>query len=349
MSGTGTSDTRRSDSPASGNPSGRPSAAALAPLFELIREPMVQVEKDLDALYRSGYKGVDELLRYIAGYRGKRMRPAIVLLTGLACGKLTPEHVKLAVVLEVLHTATLIHDDIIDEADVRRNVESVNTRFGNETAVLLGDFLFSESFRIAVELEDAQVGREVSLLCRDLCLGEMLEITLRHDLGLDEDEYLDVIEKKTAVLFEVGCGLAARLSGADETREEALREFARCMGLAFQVVDDCLDLVGAEGDMGKSLGNDVAHGMTTLPFIHFLRTASEERGQAFREAFAQPIGAERDVAIRAFLAETDSVEYAYGRAREWTARARACLETLPETPYRKALVEILEFVVSRIC
>lgn len=329
--------------------SDRPAVHALQGIFEHIQEPMAQVERDLETLYRSDYEGVDELLRYIAGYRGKRMRPAIVFLVGLASGKLTSCHRTLAVALEVLHTATLIHDDIIDEADERRGVVAANRKFGDETAVLLGDFLFSESFRLAVELEDREVGREVSQLCRELCLGEMLEITVRFNLDLTEEQYLDVIHKKTAILFEVGCGLAARLAGADAACEESLRDYARYLGMAFQVVDDCLDLVGKESEMGKSLGNDVAHGMTTLPFIHFLRTAPVERGAAFREVFHGPTGPERDTAIRDFLAETASVEYAYKTAEEWIDKARKALDVLEPSTHREALEAILEFVVRRIC
>ena len=202
---------------------------------------------------------------------------------------------------------------------------------------------------MAVEFEDREVGRAVSRLCRDLCLGEMLEITHRNDLELPEDRYFDVIQKKTAILFEVGCGLAARLSGADASVEESLRVFARNLGVAFQVTDDCLDLVGEEGAMGKSLGNDVQHGMTTLPFLHFLRTASDADRARFREVFDSERTPERGRELLSLLESAGSIAHAYARARQCTDDARDALSVLEATQYRRALEGVLAFVVQRIC
>jgi len=331
----------------SGSGKDREGASKLGEMFELIREEMEAVNEALDRLYRSEYPRLEEILRYLGGYRGKRIRPALVFLAGRACGELTPEHRRLAMVLEALHTATLIHDDIIDLADVRRKIESVNHRYGNERAVLLGDFLFAESFKLAVEFEDLGVRASVASLCRELCMGELLEVCHRFDLELSEAEYLDIIHKKTGILFEVGCGISADLVGAPREWSRALAEFGRNLGMAFQIVDDCLDIVGEETTVGKSLGNDVTHGMTTLPIIHFYRNAPDDVRQAFRERFHSAPSPERDRAIQDFVRGSDAVRYAYAKAEEWTATASQRLALLPATPFREALIEILSFVVRR--
>jgi len=327
----------------------RAGVAMVASLFESIRDPIERIDRDLERLLESEHRSVEPLLRYIARYRGKRMRPAMVFLTANACGRITSAHHQLAMVLEILHTATLIHDDIIDEADVRRQQESVNRRFGNEKAVLLGDYLFSEAMVIALAFDDPGVRSSVARLCRDICLGEVLEVCHRFDPDLTEPQYLEIIEKKTATLFETGCGLAARMSGVPERTVEAIEVYARNLGLAFQVVDDCLDLVGEETSMGKSLGNDVTQGMITLPIIRFLATATPERREAFRAAFVSSPTRERSVAIQRLLRGSGAVEYAYEMAETFVERARGSLARIAPSAERDAMREVLDFVLRRIC
>jgi octaprenyl-diphosphate synthase len=322
---------------------------SLKPLFEIVRDEMQEVGREFENIYRSSYAPLDSLLKYLLDYQGKRIRPALVFLAGRACGSLTPEHRKLAMLLELLHTATLIHDDIIDHADTRRNLESVNRKFGNETAVLLGDFLFAQAFTRAVDFGRREVRHAVSGLCRDVCIGEILEVSHRFDLDLSEEQYLDIIHKKTGLLFEVGCGLAAELAGASPDQAKALADYGRYLGMAFQIVDDCLDLVGEELSMGKSLGNDVTHGMTTLPIIHYYRSVPEETRERFREAFLAGPGPARDRAIQGFIEGSDSVAYAYAKAQDWTRTAGECLDRLRESPSREAMRILLDFVVQRIC
>ncbi len=329
----------------------RSTAETLATIYATIGEPLEEVQRRLDKLLRSPYEGVDEMLTHVSGYHGKRMRPAMALLVGRAFGALGEDHIRLAMVVEILHTATLIHDDIIDEADVRRQAPSVNRRFGNERAVLLGDFLFSEAFHLAVQFDDPEVRIAVSQLCRDICLGEILEVIHRFDLDLGEELYVDIIHRKTALLFETGAALAARLGGADADTVTRLGEFARYLGLAFQVVDDCLDLVGEEAVTGKSLGNDLAHGMTTMPVIHFLREATPESRETLRKLLEEDARsvAERRADIRDLLRDSGAIDSAYRVADDWVARSRSALDAVPPSPMRQALVEALDFVVRRIC
>src|SRR6516164_2442094 len=227
-----------------------------------------EVERVLARTLRSRYAAVTGVVDHVRHYRGKRLRPVLLLLTARACGRVTPAHHVLGAVVEMIHTATLVHDDVLDGARVRRRVATVNAVWGVQTSVLLGDNLFTHAFHLASTLDDARACRLIGEATDRVCEGELCQVLQRGNIDLTEAEYFDVIDGKTAELTACCCHLGALYSGAAAEVVARLDRFGRCVGLAFQIADDLLDLVGEERTAGKSLGTDVEQRKLTLPLIH---------------------------------------------------------------------------------
>lgn len=324
------------------------SVVELADCYAPVEAEMRALEEVIRAELASDSAALRELVRHTSRYSGKRLRPALVFLAAKAAGReVTPEHQKLAIIVELIHTATLIHDDILDHADMRRKVPTVNALHGNHVAVLLGDFIHAHAFAMSVELPTPDASRLLARVVKVVCNGEIQQIFDRFDFTLGETPYLKIIEAKTAELYAASTELGAIYAGASEADTRALSEYGRNIGVAFQVIDDCLDLTGDESVVGKSLGTDIDTGKLTLPIIR-LRDQSGEADRNRLLSIIQDDGIENR---RARLMEefdlAAALDYSFQRADDFIRAAMESLETLPPSPARESLRSVAEFVLCR--
>lgn len=320
--------------------------AKMAGLYQPIASEMVDVERRFAMELQSRYESVMPVLRHGTQLGGKRLRPAMLLLSGAACGDLTDDHVTMGVVVEMVHTATLIHDDVLDEAMTRRHVATINARWNDHTSILLGDYLFAQSFRLAATLPSTEACRWVGEAARLVCEGELRQVLGRDWIDLDEETYFEMIRGKTAELCRVATQLGARLSGADESTVDGLANYGCDVGIAFQIADDYLDLWGDSGQVGKTLGTDLAQGKMTLPIIRLLATASERERRRLTEVLAGPAD-ERYHRIKEALEASDAAEYTRDVAIRFRDSALAELEMLPASPAKASLIQIADFATDR--
>jgi len=279
---------------------------------------------------RSDVVLINQIGHYIINSGGKRLRPLLVLLAARATGYEGKHHIDLAAIIEFIHTATLLHDDVVDGSEQRRNQDTANTIWGNAASVLVGDFLYSRSFEMMVALQEVRVMDILSHATNRIAEGEVLQLMNINDPDIDEQRYIDVIVRKTATLFEAGTRLAGVISQADEATEQALAQYGMDLGIAFQIVDDALDYTGK--DIGKNVGDDLEEGKPTLPVI--------------RETIEQG-GRDRIDNIMQIIRETDAIDYSMDLARQYAESASGRLEILPASPYRDALAELARFSVNR--
>jgi octaprenyl-diphosphate synthase len=284
------------------------------------------------------------MLDHLSHYRGKRLRPALLLLTAHACGRVTPAHHVLGAVVEMVHTATLVHDDVLDEAGLRRHVPTVNAGWGNKASILLGDYLFTHAFHLTSTI-DARACELIGEATNRVCEGELHQTLQRGNLDLTEGEYFEVIDGKTAALTACCCRLGAVYAGADADTVERLANYGRLLGLAFQVADDLLDLVGREATAGKTLGTDLDQLKLTLPVIRMLATLPADEADGLRKVLGN--GRPKRAAVAAGLARTAAVEYARERAELLAAEAAAELDGLPPSECRDLLRLLTVWAVKR--
>ena len=291
--------------------------------------------------------GRPELHRFLESFNstgGKMLRPGLLLLSGGSVGKLTDRHIQVAAIVEMIHNATLLHDDVIDNGLQRRGESTVNNLYGNESAVLLGDFLLSKVFRMCADLQPEIIGI-IAYAAAQTCEGELRQTIQKHDWQLSEAEYIDIITEKSAALFRSSCELGGLLSGADKTETGSLREFGLNVGIAFQITDDLLDIVGDESKTGKSLGSDVDKDKLTLAVIHLLRTVDENERDVVKDRFSNP-GRNKEALVE-MLNRSGSLEYARNRAGEFIDKAHRSLADLRQSEAKIALLGIAEFVADR--
>jgi octaprenyl-diphosphate synthase len=315
-------------------------------LYAPVHEEMEQVEQLLLDQVHSDQSFVKLLLAHGFRLRGKRMRPALVLLSGKACGRVGSEHLALAAAMEMVHTATLIHDDVLDEATIRRHLDTVNARWGNEVSVLLGDYLFALSTCLINSLDDAYVSRTIGDASRWTCEGELRQVESRGNFGLSEDQYLEIVEAKTAALCSCCCRLGAYYAGADQARQEVLAAYGLRLGIAFQITDDVLDLAGDERETGKSLGTDLAKQKPTLPLIRLLARSSAEQRSGI-VALLSNNDHHASKVLQPYWDRSDALEYAGRKAIDFAAQAKTQLAELPASRAREALEGLADFVVTR--
>ncbi|PAU66057.1 octaprenyl-diphosphate synthase [Pseudomonas sp. PIC25] len=289
---------------------------------------------------------VEKIGDYIISAGGKRLRPLLVLLCGKALGRQDDDLRLLAATIEFLHTATLLHDDVVDMSGMRRGRSTANALWGNAPSVLVGDFLYSRSFEMMVELGSMPVMRILSKATRVIAEGEVLQLSKVRDASTTEETYMEVIRGKTAMLFEASTHSAAALAGASHEQSEALRTFGDHLGIAFQLVDDLLDYRGDAETLGKNVGDDLAEGKPTLPLIHCMREGTPEQAALVRQAI-QKGGIEDLESIRAAVEAAGALDYTARLARDYAERAIACLDALPASEHRDALVELSRFAVAR--
>jgi octaprenyl-diphosphate synthase len=323
----------------------------LAPVsLESIRAPIAGDLARVDEVIRQRLASDVVLIRTVAEYivaaGGKRLRPALVLLAADAFRRDAPWRLELAAVIEFIHTATLLHDDVVDESGLRRGRKTANAEFGNAASVLVGDFLYSRAFQMIVEAGSLRIMQVLADATNTIAEGEVLQLLNVHDADTDEEKYLRVIRYKTAKLFEAATQVGAILGGADDTAERALAEYGAHLGTAFQLVDDVLDYSGDLQETGKNLGDDLAEGKPTLPLIHVMREGTEAERKLVRHAVEH--GGKADLeAVVAAIHRVGALDYARQRAREESAAATARLEHVPASACRDSLLQLAHFSVER--
>ncbi len=289
---------------------------------------------------------INQVGHYIVGSGGKRLRPVIVLLAANALGYTGKHHIDLAAIVEFIHTATLLHDDVVDGSEQRRSRDTANAVWGNAASVLVGDFLYSRSFEMMVEVDDMRVMNILSTATNKIAEGEVLQLLNCHDPDVDEARYREVILRKTATLFEAGTRLAGVVTDADQAIDDALAAYGRHLGTAFQMIDDALDYGSSGVDIGKNIGDDLAEGKPTLPLIRAMQVGTPEVSALIREVIEEG-GVDRvDEVIKA-IQSTDAIEYTANLAREEARLAKEALEVLPASSYRDALAAVADFSVDR--
>lgn len=306
--------------------------------------------KAVDAVIRARLSSDVVLIRqvaeYIIGAGGKRLRPALVLFTAGATGYHGTHHHELAAVVEFIHTATLLHDDVVDESDLRRGNSTANAIFGNAAAVLVGDFLYSRAFQMMVSVDNMRVMSVLSDATNIIAEGEVLQLMNCHNADVDVDAYLRVIRYKTAKLFEAAAQLGAILGGAEPTLEHDLARFGMHLGTAFQLIDDVLDYSGDENATGKHLGDDLAEGKPTLPLIHVMQHGNPHQSAAVRKAIEDG-GRDDFPAVIEAIRATDALAEARRRAQVESAHALDALSRLRSSTYKDSLVKLARFAVAR--
>lgn len=290
---------------------------------------------------------VEKIAQHIIESGGKRLRPLLVLLSSRALGYDRDEHLKLAAVIEFLHTATLLHDDVVDTSDMRRGRSTANAKWGNAPSVLVGDFLYARAFEMMVELQNLRIMDVLSHATAVIAEGEVLQLMNVKNPDVSEDKYMEVIHNKTAMLFEAASHTGALLAGATDEQEQALSAYGRHLGLAFQLVDDVLDYRGDAEAMGKNVGDDLAEGKPTLPLIYAMAKGNDDEKQLIRKAIRKG-GLDDLPAVLQIVASSGALEYTMAKAREQATLAAACLNTLPESGHKEALVLLTEIAVARV-
>ena len=309
---------------------------------------MSLVEDELERQLSSNVQIIDYLGKYLLDSKGKRVRPALLILSALAIGeKGSPGMIRLAAVMEMLHTATLVHDDIIDNADVRRSRASLNARFGNQSAVLMGDWLYMSAFETSLEHRSLGILDVLTRLTRMMTEGELMQLTLIGNTEISEDQYFEVLRRKTAYLFSGCCEIGAILSDASQEQRDALRDYGMNLGIAFQLADDSFDFTSDEKTIGKASGSDLLEGKMTLPLIKLIESepSAREMLEKVMDEGVYTNGMRADIARR--LRKYSVLERTGDVARQFSRSARKSLEVLPETGYRSALEAIPDFVIRR--
>ncbi|WP_028115692.1 octaprenyl diphosphate synthase [Ferrimonas senticii] len=313
---------------------------------DLANNDMQQVNETIQQQLHSDVALINQLSFYIISGGGKRLRPLLAVLAARAVNYQGDGHTTLAAIIEFIHTATLLHDDVVDESTMRRGRETANALFGNSASVLVGDFLYSRSFQMAVDLGSHYVMKDLSAAANVLAEGEVLQLMNCNDADTTEESYMQVIYCKTARLFEAATHLPAVMAGCDEAMCAAMGDYGRYLGTAFQLVDDVLDYTADAEELGKNLGDDLAEGKPTLPLIHAIANASEADAKRIRDAIENS-GCDEVDAVVATLNQVGSLEYTMQRAEEEANKAIAALDCLPESDYKQALIGLAHIAVQR--
>lgn len=312
----------------------------------LARDDMEAVDRLISSSLESDVALVSQVSRYIVASGGKRLRPLIVLLAARAFGYDGEQHVRAAAIIEFIHTATLLHDDVVDSSSRRRGKESANTVFGNQASVLVGDFLYSRAFQMMVDIGRMRVMQILADATNTIAAGEVLQLMNVHDPDTTEEAYRQVIYRKTARLFEAGAQIAAVLAERSEAEEAAMVEYGRNLGMAFQLVDDALDFDASPDELGKNLGDDLAEGKATLPLIYAMQRGNAAERDLIRNAILEG-GLDDLERIQSIIESTGALQYTAARAQEAADVAIGALSGIPGSDYKQALVSIAEFSVRR--
>ncbi len=312
----------------------------------LSRDDLLAVDKLISTSLQSDVALVSQVSEYIVMSGGKRLRPVIVLLAARAFGYTGEQHIRAAAIIEFIHTATLLHDDVVDSSSRRRGQDSANTVFGNQASVLVGDFLYSRAFQMMVAIDSMRIMQILADATNTIAAGEVMQLMNVHNPDTNEDEYRQVIYRKTARLFESGAQIAAVLGNRSRPDEEAMMAYGRHLGTAFQLVDDALDFNASADELGKNLGDDLAEGKATLPLIYAMENGSAKDQELIRNAILDG-GLDQLEQITTIIEATGALQYTAKRAQEAADSAVVALSGIPDSEYKQALITIAEYSVQR--
>ncbi|WP_028023516.1 octaprenyl diphosphate synthase [Enterovibrio calviensis] len=313
----------------------------------LIADDMAKVDKKILAQLDSDVALINQLGFYIVSGGGKRLRPMLALLAAKSLNYQGEGHVTAAAFVEFIHTATLLHDDVVDESDLRRGKATANAMFGNAASVLVGDFIYTRSFQMMTQLRSLRILDVMSEATNVIAEGEVLQLMNCNDPDTSEESYMQVIYSKTARLFEAATQIGAILAEAPEQMEIALQDYGRYLGTAFQLIDDVMDYTSQGDEMGKNTGDDLAEGKPTLPLLHAMANGNDQQAAMIREAIEQGNGLDKLDAILACMEQVGSLEYSRLRAEEEAEKAIQALSPIPESPYKEALKALAHLSVNR--
>lgn len=317
-------------------------------IFDLVQEDLKQVEQEISVESIASVEAISTINQYLQAGGGKRLRPILLLLTTKLFGPATDCAKRLAAVVEMIHTATLVHDDVIDVAKTRRGRPSINVVWGNHTSVLAGDWLYMQAFQIALRERNFHILDLLIGLTQMMVEGELLQLERLRQIDVSEADYMELVDRKTASLFSACARLGAVAGGADETTESRLGDFAWNLGMAFQLVDDILDFTSREKILGKPVGNDLREGKVTLPMLYALETASKEERQIVETVLADGnYEAVPFMKVVQILERHDSISRAYERAYSFTSKARNILNNFPDSPSQRSLLTVIDLVTDR--
>jgi len=312
----------------------------------LVQDDLTATDAFLNQQLLSDIPLISDVGQYVMACGGKRIRPLIVHLSAKALNPQGKQHIELAAVIELIHTATLLHDDVVDNASLRRGQKTAHTIWGNEASVLVGDLLYSRAFQIVVNSRNYTILDIFAAAMRYIAEGEILQLTNVHNPDTTEDFYFEVIQRKTAKLFEIASHIGSLVSCDSHEQIMAMRDFGLYLGIAYQLIDDALDYSTASDATGKNLGNDLAEGKTTLPLIHAMRHASTSETELLRHTIKNGIY-ENINSILAILESTGAIAYTASTAKHYAQKAKSALANIADTPYRMALHHLTDFVVER--
>jgi octaprenyl-diphosphate synthase len=312
----------------------------------LSRDDLLAVDKLISTSLQSDVALVSQVSEYIVMSGGKRLRPVIVLLAARAFGYTGEQHIRAAAIIEFIHTATLLHDDVVDSSSRRRGQDSANTVFGNQASVLVGDFLYSRAFQMMVTIDSMRIMQILADATNTIAAGEVMQLMNVHNPDTNEDDYRQVIYRKTARLFESGAQIAAVLGDRSQSDEEAMMAYGRHLGTAFQLVDDALDFNASAEELGKNLGDDLAEGKATLPLIYAMENGSAKDRELIRNAILNG-GLDQLQQITSIIDATGALQYTAKRAQEAADSAVAAISSIPDSEYKQALITIAEYSVHR--
>jgi octaprenyl-diphosphate synthase len=317
-------------------------------VVKLIRADLEKLEDSIDRLLTTRVAFIKDVVHHLIRSGGKRVRPILVILSSKLCGCDNDDPLPYAAIVEFIHTATLLHDDVVDNAETRRGNATANTVWGNESSVLVGDFLFSKSFDLMVLNQNAEILKVMSRATTDLAEGEILELLKTSDVRTTEEEYYEVIQAKTAVLLSAACEVGALLGNVDQEKRTALRDFGFHVGMAFQLTDDLLDYVSSDRVLGKDTGRDLKEGKVTLPLIHALKSATVEERGFIEQALTKPRTTVKDFQkTKEIIEKYNGLAYAARVSRGHVDAAKDLMEVFPDSPHKKALIDLADYIVSR--
>jgi len=315
-------------------------------VLALVGNDMESVNEEIRLRLHSDVVLIDQISHYIISSGGKRLRPLLLLLSAASFGYRGDKHITLAAIIEFIHTATLLHDDVVDASALRRGQATANELFGNEASVLVGDFLYSRSFQMMVEVGSMQIMDILASTTNTISEGEVMQLMNCNSVDVTEQAYMETIKCKTARLFAAATLLGAVVAGKDDATQDAMEEYGMHLGMAFQITDDVLDYTANADDLGKNIGDDLAEGKSTLPLIIALQRGDETQSALIKNAI-QRGGLENIDEIIAIVESTGALEYTSARAEEQVDLAKRALAAIPDSTHRKALADLADFSVSR--
>ena len=321
--------------------------ASLQAIYRSIAKDLTKVDRAFEAELKGYDHFSHEVLTFLLGDPGKRMRPALVLFSARLGGRIPPIAIQIATAVELLHTATLLHDDVLDEALLRRRKESVNSRWGNEISVVVGDYIYSKAFLLLSRLDGTIAFRTLSETARVMCIGELAQLVKRYDFALLEKEYFRMIELKTASLISRSCELGAMVGGASQRTVSRMARYGLQFGIGFQIIDDCLDLVGEEKRVGKSLGTDIQKGKPTLPLIYLLKSLSSRDKEALKRIMMESQDGRAVAEVRRLAIKQGALDRSLACAKGYFEKAKEMLVGIPEGGAKQNLSDLADYTLGR--